>query len=54
MRAGDVIPIELPETVQGMIEGIQIFRAKYSVLRGNHSLKVTEINQHEPIESNEL
>jgi len=43
IKPGDVIPIDLPETVPGLIEGLTIFRGKYGMSRGNHSLKVTEI-----------
>lgn len=53
MKPGDVIPIDLPETVQGTVEGIPVFRAKYGVSRGNHSLKVTEINHNESLARNE-
>lgn len=49
IKPGDVIPIDLPETVAGLIEGIPVFRSKYGVSRGNHALKVTEIIRSEEI-----
>lgn len=49
LKAGDVIPIDMSETVPGIIEGIPMFRAKYGVSRGNHALKITEINHQQPI-----
>jgi len=49
LKPGDVIPIDLPETVAGVIEGIPVFRSKYGVSRGNHALKVTEIIRNEEI-----
>lgn len=53
LKAGDVIPIEMPETVPGNIEGITVFRGQYGLSRGNHALKISEINHQEPLELNE-
>ncbi len=47
IKPGDVIPIDLPETVAGIIEGIPVFRGKYGVSRGSHAIKVTEIIRNE-------
>jgi len=45
IKTGDVIPIEMPESVTGTVEGMPVFKAKYGVSRGNHALKVTELNR---------
>ncbi|GAB6040227.1 flagellar motor switch protein FliM [Endothiovibrio diazotrophicus] len=42
MKAGDVIPIEMPETVTIRAENIPIFRGRLGVSRGNMAIKVTE------------
>ena len=43
MQAGDVFPLELPETVSATIEGVPVFNAKYGMSRGNHALKINKI-----------
>lgn len=42
MKAGDVIPLELPEHVTVFASGMPTFRAKYGVSRGNAALKIVE------------
>ncbi len=42
MQKGDVIPIDLPETVVVKAGGLPSFRAKYGASRGNLALKVVE------------
>lgn len=44
MKAGDVIPIDMSETVTGFIEGLPVLKGRYGVSRGNHAIKITEIN----------
>jgi len=46
MKAGDVIPIDLTETVTGFIEGVPVLKGKYGLSRGNHAIKVTRIKHH--------
>lgn len=46
MKAGDVIPFDLPETVTATVEDIPVFRAKYGISHGNHALKVTKMIRH--------
>jgi flagellar motor switch protein FliM len=41
IKAGDVIPIDLPETVMLKTEGIPVFKGKLGVSNGNHAIKVT-------------
>ena len=42
LRAGDVIPIDMPETVLVRAEGIPIFRGYYGAAGGNRAVKVSE------------
>jgi flagellar motor switch protein FliM len=42
LKAGDVITVEMPDTVVGRAEGVPMFRARYGVSRGNLALKVVE------------
>ncbi|MBI4696176.1 MAG: flagellar motor switch protein FliM [Gammaproteobacteria bacterium] len=46
LRPGDVLPIELPETVVARVDDVPVFRAKYGVSRGNLALKVTQMMHH--------
>lgn len=41
MKAGDVIPIELPDSVVLKTDGIPLFRGKLGVHNGNYAVKVT-------------
>ncbi|MEW6444926.1 MAG: flagellar motor switch protein FliM [Pseudomonadota bacterium] len=43
MKAGDVIPIDMPENVELRIEGATVFRGKWGVHRGNAAVKIGEI-----------
>ncbi len=51
MKAGDVIPFDLPNTVSATIEDVPVFRANYGMSRGKHALKVTEILNDEESKS---
>ncbi len=42
LRAGDVIPVEIPETVFATVGGIPVFRGKFGTSGGNLALKVIE------------
>ena len=46
MKAGDVIPVELPEQVTVRAEGIPVFRGQYGVHEGNSAIKVVERIRH--------
>ncbi len=43
LQAGDVIPIEMPESLTGYIEGLPMFRGQYGSHKGNACLKVDEL-----------
>jgi len=42
LKKGDVIPIEMPETVKLKAEGIPVFAAKVGVSDGNYALQIIE------------
>ena len=42
MKAGDVIPIEMPDSVLACIDHVPVFRGKFGASRGNRALKVVE------------
>ena len=52
MKAGDVIPVDIPNLVTVRAEGVPIFRGRYGVSHGNHAIKVVE--QVAPPSSREL
>jgi len=41
MKAGDVIPVEIPSEVSLRCEQVPIFRGKFGVSRGNRAIKIT-------------
>lgn len=43
LRAGDVVPLELPETVTAMVEDIPVLRGVFGRSEGRHAIKVTGI-----------
>ena len=42
LKAGDIIPIELPENVTIRVEDIPVFRGSFGVSGGNNAIKITE------------
>ena len=42
LKAGDVIPIDLPEKVTLRAEDIPVFRGRFGVSQGNRAIKITE------------
>lgn len=46
MQPGDVIPIDMTETVSGLIEGVPVLKGRYGISRGNHAIKITRINSN--------
>ncbi|KXX64892.1 flagellar motor switch protein FliM [Marichromatium gracile] len=45
VRPGDIIPVELPETVVLNVEDIPTFRGKFGTSNGNNAIKITEFLQ---------
>ena len=46
LKAGDVIPVDIPETVAATVDGVPVFRGQLGISRGNNALKVTEMIRH--------
>ena len=46
MKPGDVIDIEMPETVLARVQQVPVFRGKFGASRGNLALKVVETIHH--------
>lgn len=46
MRPGDIIPINLPESVVLNVEDIPLFRGKFGVANGSNAIKIAEYIKH--------
>ncbi|MEE8320237.1 MAG: flagellar motor switch protein FliM [Gammaproteobacteria bacterium] len=46
LKAGDVIPVDIPETVAATVDGVPVFRGQLGISRGNNALKVTGMIRH--------
>jgi len=47
LKAGDVIPVDIPETVSANVDGVPVFRGQLGISRGNHAVKVSEMIRHD-------
>ncbi len=47
MKAGDVIPVEIPETVMLRAEDIPVFRGRFGVSEGYSAIKIVESIKHQ-------
>ncbi len=45
-KAGDIVPINLPQTVVARVEDVPVFRGIYGASRGRAALKVVEPIRH--------
>ena len=52
MKAGDILPIKMPETVSLRANGVPVMYGKYGVSNGNKAIKVTEVIRQQQDESN--
>lgn len=43
MKAGDVIPIDMPRSVDLCIEHVPLFRGEFGVANGRHAIKISEL-----------
>jgi flagellar motor switch protein FliM len=43
LKAGDVIPINMPKTVDVCVDDLPLFRGQLGVAHGNHAVRITEI-----------
>lgn len=50
LKAGDIIPIEMPKSVDICVEDVPVFRGRVGVSHGNNAVKITEIirRNHHP------
>lgn len=47
MKAGDVIPVEIPETVMLRAEDVPVFRGRFGVSEGYSAIKIVESIKHQ-------
>jgi len=45
-RSGDVVPLEMPDTVQAFVGNTPVMRCHYGTANGRHALKVQTLLQH--------
>ncbi len=43
MKPGDVIPLEMPQSVVAQVDGVPIFDCKYGSLNGRHAIRIEKI-----------
>ncbi len=43
MQVGDMIPIDLPETVTAEVDGVPIFECRYGTLNGQYAVKIDRV-----------
>jgi flagellar motor switch protein FliM len=43
MKKGDIVPLEIPETVVAKVDGVPIFECKYGASNGQYALKVGKV-----------
>ncbi len=43
MKVGDVIPVDIPDTVTATIDGVEMMQCRYGVFNGQYALKVQKI-----------
>lgn len=52
LKAGDVLPIELPETVVGKVGGIPVMECTYGTSNNRYALRVEKMIKHQDPEAN--
>jgi flagellar motor switch protein FliM len=40
LKAGDVLRIDIPETIQATVDGVPVMECKYGVLNGQYALRI--------------
>jgi len=50
MRVGDVIPLDVPESIQALVHDVPVMECKYGVFNGQYSLKVDKMLSSAPNE----
>jgi flagellar motor switch protein FliM len=51
MNVGDVIPVDIPNQIVAMIEGVPVLKCQYGVSRGSNAIKVVDQIRHPAIPS---
>ncbi|WP_454725061.1 MULTISPECIES: flagellar motor switch protein FliM [Cupriavidus] len=52
LRAGDVLPIELPEQVFGKVDGVPVMQCGFGTMNGQYALRVERMINHQESDSN--
>ncbi|HUO44423.1 MAG TPA: flagellar motor switch protein FliM [Burkholderiales bacterium] len=52
MKVGDVLTLELPQTVTAEVDGIPVMECRYGVSNGKYALRVERLLSHAPAENN--
>jgi flagellar motor switch protein FliM len=47
LKPGDIIPIEIPETITAVVDDIPVFRGNFGSAGGKNAIKVKELVQHQ-------
>lgn len=43
LKVGDVLPIDIPQTVQASVDGVPLMRCDYGLSNGQHALRITDM-----------
>jgi flagellar motor switch protein FliM len=46
MRVGDVIPLDIPETLLAQVDGVPVMECRYGIMNGQYALKVLRMINH--------
>lgn len=46
MRVGDVIPLDIPETLVAQVDGVPVMECRYGIMNGQYALKVLRMINH--------
>ncbi|SFF43806.1 flagellar motor switch protein FliM [Fontimonas thermophila] len=49
LKAGDVIPINLPKTLDLRVEGLPLYRGSFGVSNGHNAVRITEVIRRLPV-----
>ena len=51
MRVGDIIPLEVEDHIQVMVDNVPVMECKYGASNGQYALRVEKMLATEPVES---
>lgn len=52
LRAGDVLPIDLPEQIFGKVDGVPVMQCGFGTMNGQYALRVERMINHQESDSN--